>query len=114
MLAVPFAFVFVVDALGVLLGRGDRHAGLANQLHGLLVHAHHRAVGIVSFFVGLQHFLHVRNELAVRIGRDHPILDLSLRHTVFFSVCRTVSGLMDSTISSSTSWSASNRSDQWP
>src|SRR3989339_1967584 len=99
-------FVFVVDTLGVLLGRGDWHAGLANKLHGLLVHAHHGAVGIVGFFVDVQHLFHVRDELAVRVGRDDPVFDFPLGHAVVFSVCRTVSGLMEATTSSSTSWSA--------
>ena len=68
----------------------------------MFVHAHDRAVGIVGFFVRFQHFLHVGDKLAVGVGRDHPVLDFPLGHTVFFSVCRTVSGLIDSTISSST------------
>ncbi len=44
------------------------------------------AVGIVGFFVRLQHLLHVGDELAVRVGRDHPVLDFPLGHAIFFSV----------------------------
>jgi hypothetical protein len=66
------------------LARRDRRARLADQLHRLLVHAHDRAGGVVGFLVGLQHFLHVRDELAIGVGRDHPVLDFPPGHAVLF------------------------------
>jgi hypothetical protein len=70
----------------MFLRRRDRHLLFADQLHRLFVHAHDGLSGIVGFFVCFEHFLHVSDELAVGVGRDHPILDLPLRHPVFFSV----------------------------
>ena len=69
---------------------------------------------IVGFFVGFEHVFHVGHELGVLLGRNHPVLDLSLGHAVFFSVLRTVSGLIESTISNATSSSASSCNVQWP
>ncbi len=81
----------------------NRDTGLTDELDRLFVHAHDRALRIVGFFIGFQHFLHVGDELAIGLRRNHPVLNLALRQAVFLSVVRTVSGLMDSTISSSTS-----------
>ena len=69
-----------------------------HQLHRLFVHADHRTSRIVRLLVGFQDVFHVRDEFGVRLRRDHPVLDLPLRHAVFFSVCRTVSWLIVSTI----------------
>ena len=84
-------FVFVVDALGMIGGRLDGLSGLFDQLHGLFVHAEHRTCRIVGFFVGFEHLLHVGREFGVALWRDYPVLDLSIRHAVCFSVRRTVS-----------------------
>src|ERR1700730_15869205 len=94
----PLAFVFVIDPLRMLLGRRDRHARLADELHRLLVHSNDSAVGVVSFFVALQPLLHVGDKLAIGVGRDYPVLDIPLGYAVFFCVWRPVSGLIDSTI----------------
>src|SRR5215831_8515787 len=110
----PLAFVFIIDPFRMLLGRRNWHPRFADELHRLLVHAHDRLGRVVGFFVGLQHLFHTGDELAIGVGRDYPVLDFPLGHAVFFSVCRTVSGLIDSTISSSTICSASSRSVQWP
>ena len=77
------AFVFVIDSLGMILSRFDRYAGLADELNRLFVHAQHRTLRIVGFFIGFQHFLHVGDELAIGLGRNHPVLDLTLRQAVF-------------------------------
>ena len=62
--------------------------------------------------VHVQHFFHARREFGIGLRRDDPVLDLPLRHPVFFSVRRTVSWLTDSTISNATACSASSRSVQ--
>src|SRR2546425_10989817 len=63
---------------------------------------------IVRLGIGFQHLFHVGHELAIRLGRDHPVVDFPLCHPVFFNVRRTVSWLIDSTISSATTCSANN------
>ena len=62
--------------------------------------------------IDFQHILHARGELAVSVRRNHPVLTCPLRHSVFLSVLRTVSWLIESAISSMTICSASNLSDQ--
>src|SRR2546425_7264710 len=69
---------------------------------------------IVRLGIGFQHLFHVGHELAIRLGRDHPVVDFPLCHPVFFNVRRTVSWLIDSTISSATTCSANNRNVQFP
>ena len=96
----------------MLFGAGDRLARFLQQLNRLLVHAQHGIPRIVGPGVDVQHFLHARGELGVGLGRDDPILDLPVRHPVFFSVRRTVSWLTDSTISSATACSANSRNVQ--
>ena len=83
--------VLVIDPPGMLRGGLDRPSGLLDQLHGLLVHAEHRARGILRFCVGFQHFFHVGHELAIGLGRNDPVFDLAIRHSVIFNVRRTVS-----------------------
>jgi hypothetical protein len=75
----------------MILGRRDRRPRLLQQLHRLLVHAQHWVLGIVRGSVGVEHFLHPRYELGVRLRRDHPVFQLALGHPVFLSVRRTVS-----------------------
>src|ERR1051326_451801 len=65
--------------------------------------------GVVRPGVHVQHFLHARGKFGVGLGRNDPVLDLPLRHLVFFSVRRTVSWLTASTISNATARSASRR-----
>jgi len=78
----------------------------------LLIHAEDRARGIVRPFIGFQHFFHAGDELRVGLWRNRPVLKLAVGHAVFFSVVRTVSWLMASTISKATSWRAKSRSVQ--
>ena len=47
--------------------------------------------GVVGRGVGVEHLFHARHELAVRRGRDHPVLNLAARYAIFLSVRRTVS-----------------------
>jgi len=48
------------------------------------------------------------HEFAIRFRRNHPVLDLAFRHTVFLSVFRTVSMLIASTTSNATNSSANS------
>ena len=47
-------------------------SGLTDQLLEGLVHAHHRALGIVGAVVDLQHILHVEDELRRGLVGDAP------------------------------------------
>jgi hypothetical protein len=85
------AFVFIIDALAMLLRCGDRHPSFLEQLERLFIHTQHGMLGIVGFCVGFEHFFHAGHELDVLLRRNHPVLDLALCHAVFFSVLRTVS-----------------------
>ena len=62
--------------------------------------------------VNLQHVLHGADELSIALRRDAPALLQPRLELVFFSVWRTVSAQILSTISHSTSRSASNCSVQ--
>ena len=105
--------VLVVDASRMIRGSGDRHASLLDQLHRLFVHANHRTLRIVRFLISFKNLFHVRRELRVAFGRNHPVLDFPFAgEAVFFSVRLTVSWLMESAIPNSTIFPASNRSDQ--
>src|SRR5262249_27700954 len=85
------AFVFVIDTLSVLRRRRDGHPSLLEQLNRLFVPAQHRMLRIVGFGVGFEHFFHASHELSVLLWWNDPVLDLPLRHAVFFSTLRTVS-----------------------
>src|SRR5262249_24072237 len=49
------------------------------------------------------------DKLAIGLRGNHPVFDLPVRHPVFLSVCRTVSWLIEGTISNSTTLSANSR-----
>ena len=85
------SLILVVDSPSVGFRRRNRLAGFLHQLYGLLVHADHRAIGIVRVFVRFQDVLHVRDKLSIGFRRDDPVLDLAFGHAVFLSVPRTVS-----------------------
>jgi hypothetical protein len=53
--------------------------------------SHYASDLVVRLCVGLQHLFHVGHEFTVSLGRDDPVLDLAVRHHVFFRVRRTVS-----------------------
>jgi hypothetical protein len=80
-------------------------------LYGLLVHADHRASGIVRRFVRFQHVLHVRNKLSGGCMQDHPVLDLSPAHAVSQNTSNNIVA-NGSTISNATTWRGSNRNVQ--
>eukprot|EP01136_Pigoraptor_vietnamica_P034986 Opistho-1_new@99583 len=97
--------------LAVLLRRapGSDREGLADvpdELLPALVHAHHRAVGVVGPVVHVDHVLHRRDEPPGRLRRDDPLLLEPRLEVVFWSVRQTVDGSIPSTTSSSTSFSA--------
>ena len=92
------------------IGIGARVFG--DQLLRLLVHAHHRTLRIPGPPVHLQNLLHPRHEPPVAFRRNAPHRPAPRLQVVFFSVCRTVSWLIDSTTSNSTRRSASSRSVQ--
>ena len=105
--------VLVIDAPGTVRRRRDRLAGFVDQLHGLLVHAHHRSLGVVRTLARFQNLFHARRKFGVGLGRDHPILHLAPGDAVSFSVRFTVSSLVDATVPSSTTRRANSRSDQF-
>lgn len=81
------AFVLVVNAFAVFLRRCNRRSSLLKQLDGLFVHAQHGMFRVVGFGVGFEHLFHASHELGVLLGRNHPVLDLPLRHAVFLMSC---------------------------
>src|SRR5712691_7415110 len=106
------AFVFIVDTTRMVRGGVDWHASFLQQLHRLFVHAHHRKPRVIRLRVCLQHVFHARDTCAVGCRGDDPVLHLARRHAIFFRVFLSVSWLTVSTIASSTTCSANNRSDQ--
>jgi|JI6StandDraft_1071083.scaffolds.fasta_scaffold04194_15 hypothetical protein len=78
------SLVFVVHTLGMLFCGRNRHSRFPNQLHQLRVHADDGKVRTVGFFVGVQHLFHSGDELSIAFRRDHPVLDLSFCHAVFY------------------------------
>ena len=66
------AFVLVVVALGPPGRRCKGFAGLANQLAGRLVHAHHGSPGIVGLAVDIEHLFHGSDEGGTRLRGNHP------------------------------------------
>jgi hypothetical protein len=71
----PLALVLVVRPGVPALAGSPRPAYLAEELPAGLVEAHLRALRVVGQHVGLDHVLHVPDELAVGIGRHAPGLD---------------------------------------
>ena len=78
-----------------------------------IIHAHDRASRVVRLRIDVEDLFHVRHVFGIGLRRDHPVLDLPLRHFVFFSMRRMVSWLIDSTIANSTTRRANSRNDQW-
>ena len=106
-------FVLVIHAPGTVLRRRDRRAGFLDQLHGLLVHARHRALRVKATLVGFQDLFHARREFGVGLGGGSPSMGPRAPICRFLSVRLIVSWLIDGTISSATTRRASNRSDQF-
>ena len=85
---------------------------LPHQLLAGLVQAHQHLVVLKLTVIDLQHVLHGADELGAGLGRDAPAFFQPGLELVFFSVWRTVSLLMLSTIALATSRSASSCSVQ--
>ena len=105
----PVAFVFIIIRARRSGAGWTAQPGLLHLLFAGLVQAHQDLVVPVLAMVDLQHILHGAHEFGTALGRDAPALFQPGLEFVFFSVWRTVSVLMLSTISHSTSWSASSR-----
>ncbi len=85
------ALVFVIDTLTMLLRRGDWYPSLLEQLDRLFVHTQNGMLRVVGFCIGFEHFFHASHKLGILRRRNYPILNLPLRHAIFFSTLRTVS-----------------------
>jgi hypothetical protein len=88
------------------LGR-QRVAHLIEHLIGTFVKANSWRVGIYRFGIQMQHLFHVPHKVA-SYRRDAPLLLLPWFEHVFFSMRRTVSSLISSTMPTSTNRSASH------
>jgi len=101
-------FIFVIHPRRTPRRGGNRPTCFLGQLPALLVKTHDRPLGIAGPLVDFEHVFHRADKIGVLLGRQHPLLFApGLKH-VFFSVVRTASRPIDSTISSSTSLSASS------
>ena len=109
---VAHSVAFVIVRHGSPGLRREGLEGLLHQLFAGLVQGHQHLVVPELTVVDLQHVLHGADELGVARWRDAPALFQPRLEFVFFSVRRTVSVLMLSTISHSTSRSASSCSVQ--
>ena len=100
----PVALVFVI----ICHDRSrSRRAGLLHQLPAGLVQTHQHLILSVRAVINFQHVLHGAHEVSAALGRQAPALFQPRLEFVFFSVRRTVSVLMLSTISRSINPSAS-------
>src|SRR6185295_2348145 len=106
------ALVFVVEAGRPSELHGDRHPRLGNQLLGGLVQANQRAIGIMRPDIDGQNVFHGRDEGAVGLGRDHPLLPAMRFESVFLSVRPIVLSLARSTIFRSTTFFSNRRKVQ--
>src|SRR6266849_6571992 len=105
-------FVFEVVARRLAWRHGHWGARFTDQLHAGFVQAHLWPVRVVRSGVHIEHVFHVVDELPARCLWQTVLFLQPRFELVFFSVWRTVSCEMASTISSSTTLSASRRSDQ--
>src|ERR1700691_955403 len=105
--AVALVLVIVPDRLS-RLGR-DWLARLDDQLFGSLVQTNQGTIGITRLLVGFQHVFHRRDEGRVGVGWNHPLPIAVRLESVFFRVRPIVLSLAFSTMSSSTTFSSSNR-----
>ena len=108
----PVALVFVIIRDCRSGAERARQSRFLHLLFAGLVQAHQHLIVPELTLVDLKHVLHGADELGVALGRDAPALFQPRLEFVFFSVLRTVSGWMLSTISHSTSRSANNLSVQ--
>ena len=87
----PAALVFIVMALGPAGRRCNGLAGLANELAGRLIHAHHGALRIVGPAVDVEHLFHGGHEGCAGLRGNHPADFPPRLEFVFLSARRTVS-----------------------
>lgn len=92
--------------------RRQRLRRFPHHSYRLLVHAHQRLPWIVGPGIGLQHLFDRRDEFCVLLWRNHAVLDLVTRNSVFLSVCRAVSWLIEATMLNSTTRRARSRRDE--
>jgi hypothetical protein len=90
-------------------GGGNRCVHFTHQLLARLVHANDRETRIVRQAINRQHLLHRGDKRRVCVGRDFPVFAQVRTQFVFFSDRCTLIVETVSTIFSSTSLSASNR-----
>jgi len=105
-------FVLVVEPLWPMWSCWKRRARFSNQLARRLVHAHHRKSGTVRTSVYIDNPIHGCNKIAVCFRRNYPADLLPGLDFVFFKTRRIVSCETLSMYWSSTTRSASRRSDQ--
>src|SRR4030095_8745658 len=102
-----------IDPRRLPWGRWEGLAGVGHQLFTGLVQAHLRAPRIVGTCVHFQHILHGTDKRGVGLRRDHPRLVLPRFARVFWSVVRTHSALIGSTMSRATALSAKSLKVHW-
>ena len=103
------AFVFRVIPQRLAGTQRQRLPDFAHELFAGFIHANRGKSGIVEPVVDFENIFHPPDELAIVFLRKAPLLFQPRLNCIFFSVLRTVSGLMESTISNSTSLPASIR-----
>ena len=110
------ALVFIVHTSRFSWHGRERCACFLYQLAGLFIHTHQRNVWVIRQTIEFQNVLHTRHELRVLLGRDAPVRAEVRLQFVFFSVLRTVSYEILSTISRRTiSWaSRCSVQREWP
>ena len=92
--------------------RRTRQSRFLHLLFAGFVQAHQDFIVFIGTVIDLQHVFHGTHKVRTAFRRDAPTLFQPRLEFVFFSVLRTVSGWMLSTISHSTSRSANNLSVQ--
>ncbi len=103
------SLVFIVFPSGLSGRSRPRNAHLTRELFSAFVQTHQRANRIRPARIDFEDILHRGDKFGAARRRNHPLHFLPRFNFVFFSVWRTASWLMVSTISNSTSRAANNR-----
>jgi len=98
--------IFLVDACGMILGRGQGVSCVAEQGHRLFVQAQDWMDRIIGFGLRVEAVFHARDQFRIGFRWEHPIRDHPFRHAVFLSVLRPVARLSEATTSRATRGSA--------
>jgi hypothetical protein len=96
------ALIFKVVAFGGAGFLGNGSSRLVDQLLRGLIKADERIIFLFRRGVQLQHFFHLTDKFCTLFRWNHPTFFLPRLEFVFFSVCRTVSCEIESTISNAT------------